>query len=149
MRFISSTIVMSLALLAGLATASSEAHLSSLRRKRHVNPQPVNRSSVEQNVTARALEKRFSDARFTFYAAGLGACGKTNSGSDFVSFCLIFLSLAMLIFLDIDCRFELRCMSLTLSILIYLTNVRKTAIRWRVALFRNNHHQREWQNPFG
>jgi hypothetical protein len=30
------------------------------------------------------LHKRFSNARFTFYAAGLGACGKTNSGSDFI-----------------------------------------------------------------
>jgi hypothetical protein len=149
MRFISPTILVSLALLAGIATASSEVHINSLRRKRHVNRQLVDRSLVEQNVTARALEKRFSDARFTFYAAGLGACGKTNSGSDFVSFGLIFLSLAMLIFFDIDCRFELSCMSLTLNILIYLTYVRKTAIQWWVALFRNNHHQRKWQNPFG
>lgn len=31
------------------------------------------------------LAKRFEDCRFTYYAAGLGACGKTNSGSDFVS----------------------------------------------------------------
>ncbi|KAF8201801.1 RlpA-like double-psi beta-barrel-protein domain-containing protein-containing protein [Pholiota molesta] len=84
MRFISPTILVSLALLAGIATASSEVHINSLRRKRHVNRQLVDRSLVEQNVTARALEKRFSDARFTFYAAGLGACGKTNSGSDFI-----------------------------------------------------------------
>ncbi|KJA27177.1 hypothetical protein HYPSUDRAFT_106555, partial [Hypholoma sublateritium FD-334 SS-4] len=26
----------------------------------------------------------FDGARFTFYAAGLGACGKTNSASDFI-----------------------------------------------------------------
>lgn len=30
------------------------------------------------------LHKRFSNARFTFYAAGLGACGKTNSDNDFI-----------------------------------------------------------------
>ncbi|KAJ3473261.1 hypothetical protein NLI96_g13072 [Meripilus lineatus] len=30
------------------------------------------------------LAKRFEDCRFTYYAAGLGACGKTNSGSDFI-----------------------------------------------------------------
>ena len=45
---------------------------------------PLVRDSVEQNVTSRALEKRFDGARFTFYDAGLGACGKVNSGSDFV-----------------------------------------------------------------
>lgn len=44
-----------------------------------------NTASLNQNLTERALERRFDDARFTFYDAGLGACGKTNSGSDFVS----------------------------------------------------------------
>jgi hypothetical protein len=45
---------------------------------------PSVRDTVEQNVTSRALEKRFDGARFSFYDAGLGACGKPNSGSDFV-----------------------------------------------------------------
>ncbi|KAG5728346.1 Allergen Asp f 7 [Termitomyces sp. T112] len=30
------------------------------------------------------LHKRFSSARWTFYAVGLGACGKTNVPSDFI-----------------------------------------------------------------
>jgi len=30
------------------------------------------------------LYKRFDNARFTFYAVGLGACGATNQQSDFV-----------------------------------------------------------------
>ncbi|KAJ7172659.1 RlpA-like double-psi beta-barrel-protein domain-containing protein-containing protein [Mycena filopes] len=32
----------------------------------------------------RTLDKRVSDARFTFFDAGLGACGGTNDGSDFI-----------------------------------------------------------------
>ena len=43
-----------------------------------VNAAPLN------NATMR-LAKRFSDARFTWDDAGLGACGKTNKGTDFVS----------------------------------------------------------------
>jgi hypothetical protein len=30
------------------------------------------------------LSKRVANGRFSFYDAGLGACGKVNSGSDFV-----------------------------------------------------------------
>jgi len=37
--------------------------------------------AAQQNT---ALEKRFDGAQFTFYAAGLGACGKVNSASDFI-----------------------------------------------------------------
>ncbi|KAJ3566322.1 hypothetical protein NP233_g7078 [Leucocoprinus birnbaumii] len=42
-----------------------------------------------QNISRRApagmqLWKRFSNARWTFYAVGLGACGKTNVPSDFI-----------------------------------------------------------------
>lgn len=33
----------------------------------------------------RDLEKRFEGARFTFYDAGMGACGATNTNADFVS----------------------------------------------------------------
>ena len=40
-------------------------------------------------LDSRDLERRFEGSRFTFYDAGLGACGRTNSNSDFVS---IFLS---------------------------------------------------------
>jgi hypothetical protein len=35
-----------------------------------------------------ALGKRFEGASFTYYAAGLGACGKVNTAKDFVSFSL-------------------------------------------------------------
>jgi hypothetical protein len=31
------------------------------------------------------LEKRFDGAKFSYYAAGLGACGRTNTDNDFVS----------------------------------------------------------------
>lgn len=41
--------------------------------------------AAQQNT---ALEKRFDGAQFTYYAAGLGACGKVNTASDFVSFSL-------------------------------------------------------------
>jgi hypothetical protein len=30
------------------------------------------------------LQKRYDQARFTFFDTGLGACGKTNAPSDFV-----------------------------------------------------------------
>lgn len=70
----------SLALLANLVAA----HGLMLNR-RHPVRAPLARDSIEQNVTSRALEKRFDGARFTFYDAGLGACGKVNSNADFVS----------------------------------------------------------------
>ena len=38
--------------------------------------------AAQQNT---ALQKRFDGAQFTYYAAGLGACGKVNTASDFVS----------------------------------------------------------------
>lgn len=38
-----------------------------------------------QNGTYHFLAKRFDDCRFTYYAAGLGACGHTNTDNDFVS----------------------------------------------------------------
>jgi hypothetical protein len=43
-------------------------------------------SNIDVGVAQRntALEKRFDGARFTYYAAGLGACGKVNIASDFI-----------------------------------------------------------------
>lgn len=35
-----------------------------------------------------SLEKRIDEAKFTFYTAGLGACGIVNVASDFVGFSL-------------------------------------------------------------
>ena len=51
------------------------------------------RWSRRHNDVARAhqnasLRKRFDNCRFTFFDAGLGACGKVNEGSDFVSISL-------------------------------------------------------------
>jgi len=37
---------------------------------------------AQQNITN--LEKRFDGARFTFYDAGLGACGAVNAPTDFI-----------------------------------------------------------------
>jgi len=45
----------------------------------------VDVAAAQQNT---ALEKRFDGSRFTYYAAGLGACGIVNAASDFVSFSL-------------------------------------------------------------
>lgn len=47
----------------------------------------VNRNATEDNtgIVTRNLEKRFEGMKFTFYDAGLGACGRYNTNSDFVS----------------------------------------------------------------
>ena len=37
------------------------------------------------NSAPHRLVKRFDNARFSFYDAGLGACGEVNTNSDFVS----------------------------------------------------------------
>jgi len=43
-------------------------------------------SNVDVGAAQRntVLEKRFDGAPFTYYAAGLGACGKVNTASDFI-----------------------------------------------------------------
>ena len=48
---------------------------------------PVNRSLTNEVAVlgGRDLEKRFEGARFTYYDAGLGACGEWNTNADFVS----------------------------------------------------------------
>lgn len=80
-------LVASLACFASLVSASTihikQKHRGAVSQRRH----QAAAAEVEeaQNVTSRNLERRFGDARFTFYDAGLGACGKVNSGSDFVS----------------------------------------------------------------
>jgi hypothetical protein len=50
----------------------------------------MRRSDTLFNRTT-SLEKRFDNAKFSYYAAGLGACGKTNTDSDFVKFSFVFL----------------------------------------------------------
>jgi len=57
-------------------------------RSRHLNRLPsVGARGLENNLTVRVpgtLQRRFDQARFSFYAVGLGACGKTNVASDFI-----------------------------------------------------------------
>jgi hypothetical protein len=48
-------------------------------------PYVLKRDSLNATHRELTLEKRFNNGRFSFYDAGLGACGKTNTGSDFVS----------------------------------------------------------------
>ncbi|PPQ65859.1 hypothetical protein CVT26_000793 [Gymnopilus dilepis] len=72
-----------LAVLFGV-TGAAPPHARSVRQHHAARTNPDD-TSVAVNVTSRALEKRFDEARFTFYAVGLGACGKTNAPGDFVS----------------------------------------------------------------
>ena len=64
-----STVILTLYL---IAVVSADKHV---RHRRH------SLSRLEHNST---LLKRFDSARFTYYEAGLGACGQTNTDSDFV-----------------------------------------------------------------
>ncbi|KIJ98933.1 hypothetical protein K443DRAFT_103189 [Laccaria amethystina LaAM-08-1] len=47
-------------------------------------PYVLKRDSLNATHRELTLEKRFNNGRFSFYDAGLGACGKTNTGSDFI-----------------------------------------------------------------
>lgn len=53
-------------------------------------PVSSERFVAERSANETRLAKRFDGARFTFYDAGLGACGEVNSNSDFVSACAMF-----------------------------------------------------------
>lgn len=58
-------------------------------RKQHRNARsPVVVSGSSQNITAHSersqSERRDGDSKFSFYDAGLGACGKVNSASDYI-----------------------------------------------------------------
>ncbi|PPQ73688.1 hypothetical protein CVT24_007322 [Panaeolus cyanescens] len=82
------------------ATSSSSGSTWRRRRHLHIDHTARDTSSLGQtrntdigelndhgvaNITSRALVRRFGPARYTFYDAGKGACGKVNSNSDFVS----------------------------------------------------------------
>jgi hypothetical protein len=62
-------------------------------RSRHLNRLPsVGARGPENDLAVRGpgtLQRRFDQARFSFYAVGLGACGKTNVASDYVSYTFI------------------------------------------------------------
>lgn len=65
-------------------SANLHAHVA---RKHHVG-----RSQLAALGNESTLAKRMSNARFSYYATGLGACGKTNSPSDFVRPCFMLFS---------------------------------------------------------
>ncbi|TFY72337.1 hypothetical protein EVG20_g668 [Dentipellis fragilis] len=73
------SVVLSLALsLATPAAADSHGFAARSHGRRHPGVSAVESRSMSQ------LTKRFDNARFTFYADGLGACGKTNAPGDFI-----------------------------------------------------------------
>jgi len=63
-----------------VAFADNHAVEPSLKR-RHAG---LSSSRVGISRAPRGLEKRFDNARFTLYQTGLGACGNTNSNTDFI-----------------------------------------------------------------
>ena len=73
-------IVLSLSFLVSLAVVVS-AHVHDRVARKH----SMRRSDTLLKTTT-SLEKRFDHAKFSYYAAGLGACGQTNTDSDFVKF---------------------------------------------------------------
>lgn len=81
---ITSALVVSLSL---FDAVSASAHVIDVSlKKRHFGRAS---NDAERSLALRgetALSKRFDSAKFSFYDAGLGACGKVNSGNDFVSF---------------------------------------------------------------
>lgn len=70
-------------MLAVTALAFSEPHTPLLKRK-HLG-RAADMNPVALNGLASRLGKRAPDKRFSFYAAGLGACGHVNTDADFVS----------------------------------------------------------------
>ncbi|PPQ88042.1 hypothetical protein CVT24_011066, partial [Panaeolus cyanescens] len=87
MRFLASVIAVSLAYVVALVAASDHHPESppTWRRRHHAQVANLDKQSIQEaNVTTRSLERRFGPARYTFYDAGLGACGKVNSNSDFI-----------------------------------------------------------------
>jgi len=78
----------SFSLLASLVTFSlldpafaSKIHSAGARNRHVARSLTVN---ATDELAARSLEKRFDNARFSFFDTGLGACGGTNSRNDFV-----------------------------------------------------------------
>ncbi|KAF8831478.1 hypothetical protein HHX47_DHR1000570 [Lentinula edodes] len=62
---------------------SASHNLDPIIHRRHtMNANLVKREAASLRRKT-SLEKRFDDARFTYYADGLGACGQTNQPGDF------------------------------------------------------------------
>ena len=85
MRGIFSTLFVSLSAAVAVSASGHGAGPNgpSWRRAKHAR-EHVQTFPIDMNVTSAALEKRFNADRFTFYDAGLGACGKYNSNADYV-----------------------------------------------------------------
>ncbi|KAJ3908548.1 RlpA-like double-psi beta-barrel-protein domain-containing protein-containing protein [Lentinula edodes] len=63
---------------------SASHNLDPIIHRRHtMNANLVKREAASLRRKT-SLEKRFDDARFTYYADGLGACGQTNQPGDFI-----------------------------------------------------------------
>ncbi|PPR02333.1 hypothetical protein CVT24_011674 [Panaeolus cyanescens] len=77
MRFLSLT---ALGFLSGMAAVSASPYVNIA----HSDEQP--KIDAQDNVTSRALEKRFTNAMFTFFDAsvGQGACGRQNTNADHI-----------------------------------------------------------------
>jgi len=78
MRLLSVTLV---AFFAFFEVVICESNLHGFPWSRRHNSK-VNVGAAQQNTV---LQKRFDGADFTYYAAGMGACGKVNKASDFIA----------------------------------------------------------------
>lgn len=63
-------------------TATGHEKVGRKHHSRHLSKWTANSTALESRGH---VEKRFNDARFSFYNAGSSACGGTYSNSDFVS----------------------------------------------------------------
>jgi len=83
MRFLASflTTFVSFAFLGSVIARAHNSDAS--HRKRHGTGESLSTPILAWNGST-ALEKRYDGVRFSFYDAGLGACGKRNGGSDFI-----------------------------------------------------------------
>ncbi|KAF5386807.1 hypothetical protein D9615_001858 [Tricholomella constricta] len=87
MRFFTSvvTAIVSFAFLEAVVSAHN---VDASVRKRHSgrapSAPPLGRNVSSAHGGESTLVKRFDNTRFSYYKAGLGACGKTNSGNDFI-----------------------------------------------------------------
>lgn len=86
-------------------------------RRGHLNRLPSFGARGQENDLAvrgpGTLQRRFDQARFSYYDVGLGACGKTNVASDFVSYSFTVRHHRHysnnFVPTGVDCRFKLGC----------------------------------------
>jgi hypothetical protein len=103
-----------LAVLAALLSPALAAsvHRDGPRARAHHHGHAPNAASVQEraadvaaeapaNATALVKRAQFSNTRFTFFGAGIGACGQTFSDSDFVSASVQFFGWRLIISLSL------------------------------------------------